>query len=186
MIRTACRQALVLALVAGPAHAAEGGLTDLLLQWLNFVLLLGVLVYFARKPIQNFFADRRTQIANDLEESARLLEAAETRYADWQRKLIELDQETERIKSDGLRAAEDDAARIVSDAQAAAERIGRDAEAVIETELRRAQAELRAEAAVLATELAEKILREKLADADRERLLDEFIVSVEPANRGAN
>lgn len=186
MIRRAIQWALALALVAGPAYAAEGGLKDLLFQWFNFALLIGVLVYFARKPIQSFFADRRTQIANDLEESARLLEVAESRYADWQRKLIDLEAETQRIKSDGLRSAEDDAARIVSDAQAAAERIQRDAEAVIETELRRAQGELRAEAAVLATELAEKILREKLADPDRERLLDEFIVGVEPASRGAN
>ena len=74
-----------LLVVAGPAHAAAGGVMDLVFQWVNFALLLGVIVYFARKPIQSFFADRRTQIANDLEESARLLEAAETRYADWQR-----------------------------------------------------------------------------------------------------
>jgi F-type H+-transporting ATPase subunit b len=174
-------------LLAAPAHAAAGGSMDLVWQGLNLLLLIAVLVYFARKPIQNFFADRRSQIKSDLDQSAELLEAAETRYADWQRKLIELDEETEKIRADGLRHAEEDAAQILADAQAVAERIHRDAETAVEQELRRAQAELRAEAATLATELAERILKAQLADSDRERLLDEFIVSVEPgSSRGAN
>ena len=73
--------------------------------------------------------------------------------------------------------------KILADAQAAAERIHRDAEAAVEQELRRAKQELRAEAVALATEMAESILKQQLADPDRERLLDEFIVSVEPKVR---
>jgi F-type H+-transporting ATPase subunit b len=174
----------------GAAHGEGGGhgpgLMDLVYQAVNLAILLVVLVYFARKPIQNFFASRREQIRGDLDEAANLLDTAEARYAEWQRKLIDLERDTEKIRSDGLRVAEEEAARILSDAEAAAGRIQRDAEAAIGQELRRAQAELRAEAATLAMQLAEKILREKLADSDRERLLDEFIVGVEPSNRGAN
>ena len=178
---------IAVVLAAAPAQAAEGGgVMDLVFQIANFALLLFVLVYFARGPIRSFFADRRTQIQSDLDEAADLLQTAESRYAEWQRKLIDLEQETERIKGDGVRVAEEEAARIVSDAHAAAERIQRDAEATIEQELRRAQGELQAEAASLATDLAEKILREKLADPDRDRLLDTFIGSVESDSRGAN
>ena len=191
-VRTAPRTALrpsgaaaATFVLAAPAQAAGGGASDMIWQAVNLLILLGVVLYFARKPIQNFFADRREQIKNDLDESARLLESAETRYAEWQRKLIELDQETQRIKSEGVRHAEEDAAQILADAQAAAERIHRDAEAAVEQELRRAQQELRAEAVALATELAERILTEQLADSDRERLLDEFILSVEPGKPGA-
>ena len=39
---------------------------------------------------------------------------------------------------------------------------------------------MRAEAAELATRMAEQILEEKLANFDRERLVDEFITRVEP------
>jgi F-type H+-transporting ATPase subunit b len=172
-------------LLASPAHAASGGVMDLVWQGINLLILLAVLVYFARKPVQDFFASRREQIQQDLAESARLLESAESRYAEWQRKLIELDQETQRIRSEGVRHAEEDAAQILADAQAAADRIHRDAEAAVEQELRRAQQELRAEAVALATEMAERILKEQLADNDRERLLDEFIVSVEPGSKAA-
>jgi F-type H+-transporting ATPase subunit b len=172
---------VLVALVAAPAHAA-GGAREVAWQVINLAILLGVLVYFARKPIQVFFADRRRRIESDLEESARLLEMAETRYAEWQRKLVALEQETEKIRSDGLHHAEEGAARILSDAQAAAERIHSDAEAAIEQELRRAQGVLRAEAVALATQLAGTLLAEQLADNDRERLLDEFIVGVEPGS----
>lgn len=177
---------LLALLVACPAQAAEGGVRDLVFQLINFVIFVGALVFFARKPIQSYFANRRTSIRAELEEASGLLQAAESRYADWQRKLIDLQQETERIRNDGIRHAEEDAAKIVADAQAAAERIHRDAEAVVEQELRRARGELRAEAAALATEMAERILRERLIDSDRERLLDEFIVGVEPSGRRPN
>jgi F-type H+-transporting ATPase subunit b len=149
-------------------------------QALNLAILLGVLVYFGRKPIKGFLADRRDQIKGDVDQAAALLEAAETRYAEWQRRLIDLDSESETIRNDGRRRAEEEAQAILAEAQAAAERIHRDAESVVEQELRRAKARLRDEAATLATELAERILKEQLGAADKERLMDEFITRVEP------
>ena len=173
--------AVLLVLLATPAPAAEGGgLGMLLMQTLNLLLLFGVLAYFARKPLRTFFADRRSQIQGDLEEAAGLLEAAESRYAEWQRKLVDLEQESETIRNEGRRRAVEEGEAILAHAPAAAERIHRDAAASAAQELRRAQAELRAEAAELATRMAEQILEEKLANFDRERLVDEFITRVEP------
>ena len=64
-----------------------------------------------------------------------------------------------------------------------AERIRRDAQAGVAQELRRAQSELREEAADLALEIAARKLSEQVGEADRERLVDEFILRVE-ANSG--
>ena len=171
------------ALAADDSHGG-GHASELLWQALNLAILAVVLVYFARKPLQHFFADRRKQIVGDLEQAATLLDEAEARFTQWQRKLIELERETDRIRSDGRRHAVEEAEAILAEAQAAAERIHRDAEAAVEQELRRAQAVLRAEAAALATEMAERILRERLGRDDRERLLDEFITGVEAQSNG--
>ena len=175
--------AMLLALVAFacPAQAAEGGggIADLLIQAANLALLLGVIVYFARKPVVSFFRDRRKQIKGDLDEAASLLQAAEERYAEWQRKLIDLENEMERIRAEGRHRAEEEAQAIVADARAAAARIERDAGAAVEQELRRAQAELRAEAGELAAKMAQDLLESQLRDDDRERLVDEFIERVE-------
>lgn len=176
-------------LASVPASAAGGGedhggshAAELAWQALNLAILIGVLVYFARKPIQNFFADRRSKISTDLEDAAELLAQAESRYAEWQRKLIDLDSELDGIKTEGRRRAEEDREMILAEAQAAAERIHKNAVATVDQELRRAQTELRKEVAILATEIAERMLREKVEDSDRDRLLDEFITRVEPSS----
>ena len=53
--------AILAALVAsaGPALASgegESGVADLVFPVLNFVILIAVLVYFARQPVRAFFA----------------------------------------------------------------------------------------------------------------------------------
>jgi F-type H+-transporting ATPase subunit b len=75
---------------------------------------------------------------------------------------------------------------IVADANAAAERIRSDARAAVDQELRRARAELRREAAELAIEIAAQTLRTGVTDADRARLVDEFIETIESGSRGAS
>ena len=100
-----------------------------------------------------------------------------------QRRLVDLGSEIEGIREEAGRRAEEEADRILVDARATADRIRRDAQAAVGQELRRAQSTLREEAADLALELAARKLNEEVGEADRERLVDEFILRVE-ANSG--
>ena len=83
------------------------------------------------------------------------------------------------LQSQARERAEEESQRILAEAQRSAERIQSDASAAIDQELLRAQRDLRAEAAALAVDLAAEILSQQVGDADRERLLDEFISRVE-------
>lgn len=183
MMRSLWRVASLL-LVAGAAQASGGAedegsqLSEFIWQALNLALLLGVLVYFGRKPIQNFFFERRMGIQEGLDSSARLLDEAETRLTEWQTRLAELDGEIEEIRSTTHRLAEAERERILADARASAERVRRDSAAAVEQEVRRARTVLRGEASDLAVELAERLLRETVNDADRDRLVDEFVERV--------
>jgi F-type H+-transporting ATPase subunit b len=171
-----------LLLLAAPASAAsEGGSSDFGWQVFNFVLLVVVLLVVTRKPIQSYLEDRRNGIMTSLSEAAALQREAEVNYSRWQRQLVELDQRIDEIRSTAEERAERESTQILTDARATAERIKRDATAAIESELRRAQARLRAETSELAIELAAGILREQVNDADRDRLLDEFISRIEKA-----
>jgi len=190
MRSAATRTLVVLALLffATAAQAAGGGgksdteiLKETIYQGLNLALLLGVLFYFGRKPISEFFATRRGDIKSELEASAALLTEAEARNAELQRRLVDLGSEIEGIQEEAGRRAEEEAERILVDARATADRIRRDAQAAVAQELRRAQGELREEAADLALEIAARKLNDQVGDADRERLVDEFILRVEPA-----
>jgi F-type H+-transporting ATPase subunit b len=172
---------VLLLAVAGPASAeSEGGHGgSLFWQVANVLLLLAVLVYFARKPVLAYLAGRRDTIAKNLESSAELLSESERRLAEWNRRAAGLDEEANSIREATLRAAQAEGDRIIADARVTAERIRQSANAVAERELRRAQEALRGEAADLAVELAAKILREQVNEGDRTRLLDEFIERVE-------
>jgi F-type H+-transporting ATPase subunit b len=177
-------RALVLVLVLGapaPAFAAsaDGHGGDTFWQVLNVVLLLAVLIYFARKPVLSYLAERRDTIAKNLEGSAQLLAEAERRLGEWNEKAANLDREVASIRDATRRAAEAERDRILADAQVTAERIRRSAGAVVERELQQARERLRGEAADLAVELAARILREQVNDGDRTRLVDEFIGHIE-------
>ncbi len=167
---------LGIALAAAPAHAAEEG--GLLFPTINFALLLATLFVLLRKPVSAYFGDRRAAIRKDLDEAAALKRRAEENYAQWNRRLVELERELAEIRTGAQERAETERASLLADARAAAERIRSDAATAVEHELRRARANLREEASQLAIELASGILREKVTAQDRERLIDEFIVRI--------
>jgi F-type H+-transporting ATPase subunit b len=162
--------------VASPAHAAEEG--SLWYPGINFLLLIGTLIYFTRKPIQNYFGGRRAAIRKELDEAAALEKSARERYAQWQRRLADLERELGEIRAGATERAEAERASLLADARAAADRIRAAAANAVEHELRRARAGLREEASKLAIELASGILNEKVTAQDRDRLIDEFIERV--------
>ena len=173
-----CAIALSLMLFALPASAADpsaSGLQTFLWPAVNLIILISVLVYFARKPLRAYFDKRRSDIQGELETAAEQLATAESTYANWQRRLIELDGELDAIRATSRQRAEAERERIIADARASAERIRRDATAAVELELRRAREVLREEAAQLAIELAGERLTREVTDGDRDRLVDEFI-----------
>ncbi|MEM9177039.1 MAG: F0F1 ATP synthase subunit B [Myxococcota bacterium] len=173
---------------AGGGDADHDPVKEAIFQGLNLLILVGVILYFGRGPIAEYFKSRREGIQTDLSEAAELLTAAEQRNAELQRRLVDLTGEVEEIREGASRRAEEEAERILAEARATADRIRSDAQAAVDQELRRAQAELRDEAADLALEIAAKKLTDTVSESDRERLMDEFITRVEPngAAEGAN
>ncbi len=170
--------ALLVILYALPAYASDpsaGGLKAFVWPALNLVILIAILVYFARKPLQAYFEKRRSEIQGELQSAADQLTTAEAAYAKWQRRMIDLESELDEIRATSQQRAEAERERIIADARATADRIRRDATAAVELELRRAREILREEATQLAIDLASERLSREVTDADRDRLVDEFI-----------
>ncbi|MBW2268878.1 MAG: ATP synthase F0 subunit B [Deltaproteobacteria bacterium] len=179
--------ALGIVLAPSAAWAADdaGGGSDLLVRVINVAILLGVLWLVARKPIQAFFAARRDEIAGEVTAAAELCKEAEERNSRFQRKLADLDTELDEIRRGSQDRAQAEKQRILEEARAAAERIRSDARAAVDQELRRARNELRKEASDLSVQLAAELLRNQVSDADRDRLMDEFISEVEQPGSGS-
>jgi F-type H+-transporting ATPase subunit b len=88
-------------------------------------------------------------------------------------------EETRRRMLEELRqGAAADREKALQTAREAADRLRADAERQAEHDLARARRELRAEAAKLAAEIAERDVQSRLSDADRARLVREFVEGV--------
>lgn len=168
----------------GDGHGGGGWQT--FWQWSNLLLLVAVLVYFGRKPVSSFLAERRSSISGDLDSADQVLREAEARLAEWSARAAQLDDEVADIKRVARAAAEQESARIVAEARAVAERIRRDATSAVEREAERARLRLRHETAELAVSSAERILVEQVQPGDADRLFDEFVTRIEqpPAPAG--
>ena len=175
--------------LAGPALASgggeEGGSNDLLFSILNFVLILAVIFYFARKPMAEYLEQRRQGIQRNLEDSAKLLADAEAKLQDWNQRAGRLDAELAEIRETSRRIAEEEREAILAQARANAERIQHDARVAVDQELLRARRTLAAEAGELAIELAAQLISNQVTDEDQRRLFDEFLSEVEDGASGS-
>ena len=169
---------LALPLAAAAASEGEEGSARLWFEIGNLVLLIGVIIFFARKPVKQYLAERRQRIEDNIRGSERLLTEAEERLEEWQSKAARLDNEVAEIKRLARERAERERQRILADAERSAQRIQRDAEAAIDREVRRARKVLQQEAADLAVKLAEERLKSEVTEQDRERLVSEFVTTV--------
>ena len=142
-----------LALLALPAIAYASGGEEAheshFWEWVNLILLIGVLFFLARKPASNYLADRRTGIETDLKTAEQLLRDAEARLAECNARVARLDREVDDIKRARAVGAQE-AERIVADAKRAPSASATTPRAPSSAKVRRARTQLRKEAAELA------------------------------------
>ncbi len=171
-----------LALAPALVWAAEGGgrspTYDLVMKFVNFFILAGVLFYFLRKPVTQGLADRRTSIKKELDEALKAKEAAEAKYQEYKAKVANLTAEIRQLQADFKAEGERQRARIVADAEKAAETIRRQAEAAATNEGKRAADELRTEVAELAVRLAEEVLAKAYTPEDQKKAVDLTIQNI--------
>lgn len=163
----------------GEAHGGDGAAwLTLAFSAVNFAIFAFLIQRYAWPAVREFLANRHDEVATAMaaaETARREADAIRREYAEKEAGL----EETRRHMLEEIRlTAAADCERLMNEAQAAAERLRADAERQAEHDLARARRELRAEAARLAAELAEKEVRAKLTDADRSRLLKEFVEGV--------
>jgi F-type H+-transporting ATPase subunit b len=172
---------LLVLLWAGTVWAAEGEASkwpDFWYRVLNFVLMAGILVFVARKPIREFFAKRTQTIANTLTELDAKKKDAEKTYQEYQQKLAELDKETARILEEYRAQGEAEKTKIIAAAEKSAAEIRAQADRAIQQEIANATLALKREVAELSVAAAEKVLKERIGKEDHQRLVKDFTTKV--------
>lgn len=124
----------------------------------NFAIVAGVIVWFGRRNLPNFFRSRTASIQQQIEEARRASADAQRRLADVQARLSRLDEEIAGLQSSAEKEAQAEQERIRAAAEEDRQRIVETAKAEIEAARRQAQGSLKAFAADLAVGLAARSL----------------------------
>lgn len=168
-----------IALAAEAAQHGEPGIINLnvtiLIQAINFLILIFLLSKLLFKPLTKFLADRSAGIAKSLAEAKAAHEAAAKVQEEFQARMRETQREIAAIREQGQREAEAERERLVQASRAEAERLVVQAKAEIEAEAKRAKAGLREEAAGIALAAAERLLGRSLTGDDQKRLAEQYV-----------
>ena len=103
---------------------------------------------------------------------------AEKELAQYNEKLLVLDQDAEKIVSEYVRQGNEAKTRILKEAESAAEKLEDQARRNIEQEFKRAKLQLQEDVIEKAMAKAEEIVTQKITDEDQDRLVDEYLKKV--------
>ena len=177
---------VLLALASSPALASGGGDGGLYIgdfgqaiaSLVIFVLLLLVLGKWAWKPIITQLQRREQRIAETIKSAEDRQAAADALLDEYRKKLAAADAEA----ADVLAAARKDAAaareQILAAARAEAQRIAEQSNTEIEQARSVAIRDLYEQAAVLATDVAGKIIRRQLKPDDQKQMLQDALAEI--------
>ncbi|MDM8521977.1 ATP synthase F0 subunit B [Desulfococcaceae bacterium HSG8] len=164
----------------GDEHGAKpkGWIATDTYRVINFAVLAIALFFVLRKPISQSLDSRIKGIRDQLSELEAKKKVAEKELAEYNEKLLLLDQEAEKIVADYLKQGEEAKKRILAEAEAAAEKLEDQAKRNIGQEFERAKSQLREDILEKALVKAEEIVRQRITDEDQDRLVDEYLEKV--------
>jgi F-type H+-transporting ATPase subunit b len=171
------------AILSAAEPEEEGSGHEMVYKVINFVLLFGALFYLLRKPAAAFFAGRSASIQKSLEEGRKALETSQAQLQAVEEKLRRLEDEIAAFKATAAKEMELERERARQAAAEEAEKILAAARAQMDLAVRSAQLELKAYTAQQALALAEQMIRQRLDDAARQRLVNQFVAGLEARER---
>ncbi len=173
------QSALVIAEEAGQGEAEHMTfLGDWLPRLVNFAIIAGIVIYFMRKPVRDFFANRSAEIAKAMQESKETRERAIAALTEMERKIKELEAETNRMVAEAQGRGEKDRLALIEEGKKVAQEIQDQVKEGIDIETQKAKTALAVEAALLSIDLAEGRIKDKISSQDHERIVKEYISRV--------
>jgi len=156
-------------------------LPKLIFQIINFLVILYLLNRFLFKSVLARLDERSTKISKGLEDAEAAARDRELARAEREAAVAEARKEANEMIARANKIAEDTRNQILTDARAEAEKVSTRAREEIVAEKDRAMAEIRGQVAELALAAAGKLVRSQMDDPTQRRLVEEFLVEVEPS-----
>ena len=161
---------------AGDTTTPEWRLTyDQVMLWVNFLILVAVIVKYGRIPIKKFLEGQKSDIQAEIEQIERDKEKIKVKVADavaeGKKSRIRLEQLKERIKAQG----ENKRRKIIEDANRQSVLLIEDVKRKIGNRIQQARDELKSEVVDIAIAQAVKRLPEVITHSDNQSFVDQYL-----------
>lgn len=166
----------------GGHHAAATGIpTEVYLQAANFLIFVGLLVYFLRQPVKNYFASRGATFNAAVEKARAARIEAENKNKEIKDKLYQIETEQKTSLAQAQKEAELLKQQLVAEGRNLAAKLKVDAERTLAAEVEKARIALRVDLLAQSTQMAQKVLadKNKLQEQDQARLQTEFVDKIQ-------
>ncbi|MFI5400475.1 MAG: hypothetical protein ACHQZQ_05435 [SAR324 cluster bacterium] len=152
---------------------------DLLWKAVNLLVLVGLIAYFARKPLGTAFRAMAKETYDTWSGAHRAAEAARQEMAQQRKQIDGLAGDLTRMVADARADGEREEARLLQEARALAERILEIARQRAEQEVAKARTELHRQIAGEALRLAEQMIRDRATPEQRRKLMEGYLREME-------
>jgi F-type H+-transporting ATPase subunit b len=155
------------------------GLPAWIWKLLNMIAFLAFLGWLLGGPVKRALAARGEHIRDEAEAARKRREEADKMARDIQTRLSQIEDEVRQIRERAQSEGERQKNEMIAAAEAEAQKILANARSEVDNQLRHARHELTEYAGQLASERAEKLLRDKITDADQKKLFRESLSEIE-------
>jgi F-type H+-transporting ATPase subunit b len=173
---------VALAVDAGGEHGGGAGLISLdkslIVQIVNFVILLLILQRLLYKPFLAKMEERTATIKKSLDEAQAARAEAARQQEENEAGLRAAYAEAAAVREQALKEAAEESRKHIAAAQAQSRKLVDDTKAQLDAEVRRARDELRREVSDLAVAVAEKLVHKTLREDDHRRIIAEAIAGM--------
>ena len=157
----------------GTSRARE--IWDTVWMFVNFFVLVFVIVKFGREPIKNFLAERAADIDQDIYDHQSKVQDAQSEYQDVEQRLANIENMIDEVRQLHLSEAQRTKDAILERAKQNADHIMDEAKHQAETSVQKARDQVKAELVEKAIEEAEQLIRKHFKPEDEDRLFGEYM-----------
>ena len=145
-----------------------------------FLLILNRL---AGKSLREFIANRHGEVRKALDRARTLEQKAQEQLSEYERRTQAVEAEVNEMLATLRKQSEAERERIIAQAETEAGKLLKDAETQVKVAVEAAKRELERQAGLLAVDMAERLIRQQINDADQRALTERFVAQVESLSK---
>lgn len=164
------------------AEEAAGGWRstyDTVMIWVNFLILVFLIVKFGKKPLMNFLVGQKDEVEKEIQQLETEKRQAQDRVDETERRLADSSVRFKEISERIVAQGEMKKQAIIEDAQKESRMLIEGAGRKVGSRLAKAKADFRGELVDAAIALATERLAAEITEADNRRLTDDFVASID-------